>query len=169
VRKARQRCSSAEAEVMVPAVGDILRRFRSLGVPGAPAPAGIPVDRSAAVAAELAPVFRALEASERSGAELVDRAAGQADRLRARAQAEAKRILSRAQAEAARVRAETSAETLADADVQCVALLDEARFQAERIAHLSAEHAPALADEIIRRVLALGGEPEPEPGDEVRR
>jgi len=152
---------------MVPAVGDVLRRFRSLGVPGAPAPLGVPLDRSAAVAAELAPVFRALEGTERRAPELVERAAGQADRLRARAQAEAERILSRAQAEATRVRAETSAETLAAADAQCAVLLDEARVQVERIARLSAERAPALAEEITRRVLALGGKPERRPDNEV--
>jgi len=154
---------------MVPAVGDILRRFRSFGVPGAPAPAGVPLDRSAAVAAELAPVFRALEGPDRRAAELVDRAAGQAVRLRARSQADATRILSRAQAEAVRVRAATSAEALADADAQCAALLDEARFQVERTVRLSAERAPALAGEITRRVLALGAEPERDPDNKVGR
>ena len=67
VRRGRRRSS-------LPPLGELLRRFRFLGVPGAPASAAVPVDRGALRAAELAPVLAALQAAEGEAAGIVARA-----------------------------------------------------------------------------------------------
>ncbi|HET8769051.1 MAG TPA: hypothetical protein VFM86_17125, partial [Pedococcus sp.] len=78
----------------MPRVRDLLLRFRPTGTPGPAGPAGVPVDRSAELAAELAPVLAALAATEAECTALVEegrRAAG-AKRAAAAARADALRL-----------------------------------------------------------------------------
>jgi hypothetical protein len=138
------------------AIGDILQRFRFHGVPGAPAPAGVPVDRVAAIEAELAPVFSLLEAAQQSAAELVEAATADAARRRSEAMGHAQRVLAQARLDSVAARADSAAGRLALVDVRCRALTDDARAEAERIARVAAERTPGLAEELVRRVLALG-------------
>jgi hypothetical protein len=98
----------------VPRVRDWLDRFRPAGGPGAPSAAGVPTDRRAVAAAELAPVFAAL----------VD-AVHNADAGRHRAAEEARRLVS-----AAQVRASAIVEQ-ARLDWEAVRATEEARIRSE--------------------------------------
>lgn len=102
----------------------ILDRFRPAGAPGGAAPAGVPADRSAATAAELAAVFAQLADTER-----------EADRLRAEGLAEAERLR--------RAAAQRSAALVAEA---------HQRAEAERAAAAAARQRTALEEE--QRILA---------------
>jgi hypothetical protein len=66
---ARRRRLHVEGEEMA-SVKDILERFRPAGAPGALAAVGVPSDRSAAIAAELAPLFDALASAAATSIEL---------------------------------------------------------------------------------------------------
>lgn len=139
----------------MPAVGDILRRFRFHGVPGAPAPAGIPFDRSGAIEAELAPIFSSLEAAQDRSAALVEAASGDATRRRAEVAERVHRILAQARVDADATRADTAAVRLAHAARQRSALVAQAQEEAERIERVAAERTPGLVEELVARVLAM--------------
>lgn len=139
----------------MPAVGDILRRFRTLGVPGAPGPAGVPLDRSALLGAELAPVFRMLEVHEERAQAVIDQATRRASEIGARTAQDVGEILSRARAEAVGARASSVAVGAGEAERQCHALLDEAAVEVHRTSTVASARAPALAEEIVRRVLTM--------------
>jgi len=143
-------------EVTVVAVGDILRRFRFHGVPGAPIATGVPVDRAAEIEAELIPVFLLLEAAQFRATELVEEATVETARRRAAAAEQARRILVQARSQADAARAESAAVRLAQAEGQRWTLAEGARHEAERIARVSAERAPELVEELVRRVLSMG-------------
>ncbi len=98
------------------AIGDILQRFRFHGVPGAPAPAGVPVDRAAAIEVELAPVFSLLEAAQKSAAELDEQAMAYAARSRSEATGDAQRVLAQARLDAIAARADSAAAHIALVD-----------------------------------------------------
>lgn len=136
--------------------GDILRRFRFHAVPGAPAPAGVPADRTAELEAELAPVFRTLEAAQVRAARILDEASAHAEQQRASARDHAGRIASEGRAEAAAARAESVAAGLSEAQQQRLLLLAAAQEEALRIARVSVERTPPLVEETVRRVLSMG-------------
>jgi len=140
----------------VAAVGDILRRFRFHGVPGAPAPAGVPFDHAAQIEAELVPVFSALEAAQRRADALAEEAQTDARRRRAVAAENAHRILVEARAQADAARAESAALRLAHAESQKRALAESARAEADRVTTSAAERTPDLVEEVVRRVLVMG-------------
>ena len=138
------------------AVGEILRRFRFHGVPGAPAPAGVPVDRTAEIEAELAPVFSLLEAAQHRATELDEGATADAARRRGEAAEHVRHILAQARTEADAARMESATVRLAQAQREARELAERARLEAERIARVSAERTPGLVEEVVRRVLVLG-------------
>lgn len=140
----------------MPAVGDFLRRFRFHGVPGAPAPAGVPIDRSRALEAELEPVFSMLEVAQTEARSIVDEAIADAALRRAQVAEHARSIVVRATSDAEVARAESMSEKLARAEDQRIVLLAQAGEEAGRIDRVSAERTPALVEEIVRRVLAMG-------------
>jgi len=139
----------------VPAVGDILRRFRFPGVPGAPAPVGVPVDRGAQLETELEPVFAALTAAQDRAREVVEAAGADAALRRAQSSEQVRRLLVRAREDADAARKETVAVQLARAHERRSELMAEAREEAERIRRVAAERAPRLVDEIVRQVLEM--------------
>ena len=143
------------------AAGDFLRRFRFHGVPGAPAPAGVPVDRSRALEAELAPVFALLQPEQSRVAQLIREASAEAAHRRAEWANHVERLLDEARSEAVAVRAQAAARVLAEAEGQRRALVTEAREEAQRVSRVAAERTPMLVEEVVRRVLAMG---EPPPG-----
>ena len=138
------------------AVGDILRRFRFHGVPGAPAPAGVPVDRTAEIEAELTPVFSLLEAAQFRATALVEEATAETAHRRAAADEQARAILAEARSQADAARAESAAVRLAQAEGQRRALAEGARHEVERIARVCADRTPELVEELVRRVFSLG-------------
>ncbi len=141
----------------MPAVGDFLRRFRFHGVPGGPAPAGVPVDRSKAFEAELEPVFSFLEDAQRRAESLVEEANAESARRRAEGSEHVRQVLDRARSDAEVARAGSMDSRLARAEDQKRALLERAREEAERIDHVAAERMPAAVEELVRRVLVMGG------------
>ncbi|MDE3085300.1 MAG: hypothetical protein KGJ77_00915 [Acidobacteriota bacterium] len=139
----------------MPAIGDVLRRFRALGVPGAPASAGIPADRRAALADELAPVFAALAETERRVEALVADAGQEASSMAARTEEHTREILGRALTDASTARAEAASRRARSVEAQCRALRADAEAEAARITAAGAERSPALVDRIVRAVLAM--------------
>ncbi len=135
-------------------LGEILRRFRLHDVPGAPTAAGVPVDRTVALDAELEPVFSALEDAQRHAADLVEAAARAADGRRADAAEEGRRLGAEARARTGPARAEAASVLLARADGERARLLAAARMEAERIGLVAGQRSPALVDEVVRRVLS---------------
>jgi len=134
----------------MPRVPDLLRRFLRAGAPGPAGLAGVPTDRVADVAAELAPVFATLAATEarcdeilaQGRREAVDAAQRAAERVRSiaataeeRAAAERVDALARAQ----RITEEQIEAELAAADAHADQLqADALRRIPEFVAHITA-------------------------------
>ncbi len=137
------------------AASGILRRFRFHGVPGAPSAVGVPVDRAAEIAVELAPVLAALDETQRRAGQIVAGAGAQAARRRAGALAEAGRLVAEARAGAEVARATALAEGLATAEEERLRLLDAGRAEADRVATASDSNLGPLAEEVVRRALGL--------------
>jgi hypothetical protein len=130
---------------------DFVRRFRPVATPGAAAPAGVPVDRFTELSAELAPVFKALEETNRDATQLVTDTRAEADRRRtARAEA-AETVLAAAREQAEAARSAAVAAAVDEAAAERVALLDDAPQDAEEIAR----RADARQEEWVARVVAL--------------
>jgi len=144
----------------VASLGEILRRFRFHGVPGAPVAAGVPVDRGAQFEAELTPVFSALEDAQHHAEDVVGAATREAARLRADAAERGHRLLADARAGAGAAHSEGAESVLARADVERMSLLAAAGAEADRISRVAAERTPAVVDHVVDRVLALG-DPQP--------
>ncbi len=140
-------------------LGEILRRFRVHGAPGAPAAVGVPADRTGEVEAELEPVFAALEDSQRQSVDLVAAAERDAAGRRADAVAEGHRIVAEARLQQGAARSGAASAYLARAGVERAGLLAAARMEADRIGRVRAERTPALVDDVVQRVLALGEAP----------
>jgi vacuolar-type H+-ATPase subunit H len=140
----------------MPTAGDILRRFRFHGVPGAPATSGVPVDRARQVALELAPLFALLEDTEQHAARIIEHATQDAVRQRAAGSEEAQQILAVARSDAHAARAQSAAIRLDAAEAERTALLAHARGEADRILRVGNERIPALVEELVGRVLAMG-------------
>jgi hypothetical protein len=138
----------------VAGVGEILRRFRFHGVPGAPATAAVPVDRGAELEAELAPVFSALEGAEARAAEIVAVATDEADRERTAAARQGQQVLVGARGRAGVVRAAAAASRLAQAETERARILQAAADEARRVEQLARERTPSLAEEVARRAMS---------------
>jgi len=137
-------------------LGDILRRFRFHGVPGAPSAIGVPADRTAELEAELTPVLAALDDSQRRATELVSMAEHQAAQRRAAAIEQGRLVVAEARARAGPARAEAASESLAAAEPERTTVLTTGVLEAERIERLAGERTPALADHVVAQILALG-------------
>jgi vacuolar-type H+-ATPase subunit H len=140
----------------VPALGEILRRFRFHGVPGAPSAVAVPADRTAELERELAPVFAALEEAEATGRAVVERARRDADRRRADATTAARRVVSEATAGAGAARTEAATAIGQAAEATRLDVLAAARAEADRVAAQAAERVPALVEAVVAHVLAVG-------------
>lgn len=140
---------------------DYVRRFRPAGTPGAAAPAGVPVDRVAERAVELAPVFEALRGATEEATDLVATARREADRRRAASVEDANVRLAEARQRAEAVRATAAAKAVADAAEERAALLDGARRDAAEVAGRAAEQLPLLVDRIVAVVGTAAMDREP--------
>jgi flagellar biosynthesis/type III secretory pathway protein FliH len=133
------------------AFAGFLRQFRG-GVPGAPVPAGVPVDRRAELAAELAPVLTRLEGAQHEAGAIVAAAQAEAGR-RAVATDAAAQLVAHARASAAAEQRRAALEHVADTEAQCNALLAAAAAEAERIDRAAQERIPSLVTELAARLL----------------
>jgi hypothetical protein len=141
------------------ALGEILRRYRFHGVPGAPAAVGVPADRTGERSVELNPVFGALEDIQRQASDLEALARRDAARRRADAVEQGRRVVAEARAAADSARAAAAAELIARADDERSRLLAAARLEADRIGRVAAVRTPVLVDEAVRRALSVGALP----------
>ncbi len=137
-------------------LGQILRRFRFHGVPGAPAAFAVPADRAAELEKELQPVLSLLDATQRRAAVLVRRAEREADRQRASGLEQARGVVTEARTRARSARAETSAALLSRSATEHMTLLNNAKLEVDRIERLAAERRPALVKRVVGRALSIG-------------
>ena len=104
-----------------------LDRFRPAGTPGAAGRPGIPADRSADAAAELAEVLALLDDAQEEAARTRQAAADQAQQIRRAAQRQAAELVAKARDNAETVRAQAHADALREAGAD----EDEMRSQTE--------------------------------------
>jgi len=140
----------------LPPLGELLRRFRFLGVPGAPAVTAVPTDRRTLRVAEVSPLFAALAGAEAEAAAIVATAHEEAARRRAGAEEEARTIVAGARARAVVVRADATRTRLAEAEQEAGFLLDAARQDSARLDRLRGGRVVEAADAVVERVLGLG-------------
>lgn len=145
----------------MPALRDLLQRFRPAGAPGAPAAVGVPVDRRARAELELEPVFVALASAMRTSGEIRRVAAALAEAQIVAASTRAAAIIETADRDAPAEWAAAAAASRRRAagdreEIRAVAARDAARVRQRCDGAL-----PALVDRALARLLsdvaALGG------------
>jgi vacuolar-type H+-ATPase subunit H len=144
----------------MPVVQDRLRRFRLSAVPGAPATAGVPIDRTLRLEGELRPLLAQLgEAEQRTAAveEQFDLTIGQ---LFEQARTHAAQTVSEAHSLAASERDNAIAIRTAAAQREREETLTAARAEAERIGRKSTQQLPDLVREAVALVLGAGDTPQ---------
>jgi hypothetical protein len=122
-----------------------LERFRPVGTPGAAAARGVPADRVAELAAELAPVFDLLEPTQKQSVAIRAQADDEADRHRAAALEGAAAKVGAARRHAESERAATAAGLARAADVEAEQILAAARRDADAVREAAARRLPDLA------------------------
>lgn len=138
----------------VTALGEILRRFRFHGVPGAPGAAGAEVERAQQIERELEPVFAALDRVQRRAQGMLAEAHEDAERARSDALVDGRRLVDEALVRAARVRAEAVASCLADAARERRRLLAAAEEEAARVRSAAAHRLPPVVAVTLERVVS---------------
>jgi len=142
----------------VPALETFLRRVRFPGVPGAPAAAGVPVDRVTRLQRELEGVFGLLREADAAAEAVVATAEGAAAGRRARATDEARRIVNEARTAAPAEQA-LAARTFLDSAVrERGALLDDARQESARIDRVATERMSEVTAQVVSSLVAGEGE-----------
>ena len=142
----------------MPRARDLLNRFRPSGTPGTAGVAGVPVDRTAGAAAELAPLLAALEPTERECQALLDRAEADARRIRRQAEQEAQQLVVEARERQSAERAAVVAELRDHRAAKAAATATEAERRAAEIRDLSAARTAGCVDDVVAAVRALVGD-----------
>ena len=130
-------------------VRDILYRFRPAGSPGAPGTAGVPVDRGADLAAELALLFAQLADTEAACTALVENARQDAATRRRRAVESAHALVAGARDEAAVERAAVAAAAQHAGEAELAALRAEAESEAHALQRRAAERTPEHVARVV--------------------
>ena len=130
-----------------------LERFRPVGTPGAAAARGVPADRVAELAAELAPVFDLLTATQERGDRIRTAADQEADRRCIEALSGAEAMVSAARRLAESERAAAAADLARAADVEAAQLLAAAARDADAVRQSAGRRMPDLAA-AVRSVMA---------------
>ncbi|MDF3293286.1 hypothetical protein [Streptomyces silvisoli] len=130
---------------------DFLMRFRPASAPG-PTATGVPADRSAELAAELAAPLALLEETESEARTIRERAAEEARRIRREADLRAAQLLSEARDQAVPLRQETAAHTRATAEREAVELLAAGDHMVTALRRRARERVPALVDRVVAQV-----------------
>jgi len=142
----------------MPPLRDFLGRFRPAGSPGAAA--GVPVDRSGELPAEVTPVLALLDDTEAARQRLIARARADAAQLVAAARSEAAAIAADAAQQAEAIRQQAAERVLATARRQASAAVTEAAQQAAQTHELARQRLPALVGEATDMIRQLpAGEP----------
>ena len=132
---------------------DFLTRFRPAGAPGRAAPGGVPVDRSAELAAELEPPLELMEQAEAEARALRERAAEEADALRRQAYRRAEEMVRQARARAPGVQRRTAEEIVRAAERQAAELVEAAGQEAAEVRRAAGARMGTVADRAVALVL----------------
>lgn len=143
----------------MPRARDLLNRFRPSGTPGAAGAAGVPVDRAAGAAAELAPLFAALAPTERRCEELLTDAEADARRIRREAEEEAARLVAAARDRQSTERAAVLAELRARRSADAAAAADAAERQATEVRDRAEARMGDCVEDVVAAVRSLVATP----------
>ena len=149
------RYTEGKAAGMIP---DWLRRFRLAGVPGSPATAGVPLDKTASLESELRPLLARLAEAEALTSAVEAQFESRAREAREAADASADRLVATARVSAGTERDRAIAHRRATAQGEREELLGEAREEADRIRRQSARQLPGLVAQAVAIVLAGGSQ-----------
>ncbi|MCQ4042727.1 hypothetical protein ACFOSC_10425 [Streptantibioticus rubrisoli] len=130
---------------------DFLMRFRPASAPG-PTATGVPADRSAELAAELAPPLALLEEAETEARTIRESAAEEARRIRRDGDLRAARLVAEAQERAASLWQETAAQTRAAAEREAAELLASGDRAVTALRRRARERMPGLVDLVVAEV-----------------
>lgn len=133
---------------------DFLTRFRPVGLPGPAAAGGVPADRTAELAAELAPPLALLDTIEAESRGVRENAAREAARRREEAERTAAEIVGRARARAAGERAEIAERLRTAGRAEAAELPAATERELDVVRGRVARRLPALADRIVAEVTA---------------
>lgn len=128
---------------------NLLQRFRPAGAPGAAGSVGVPTDVEHTAAAELAPVFAALEPTVAQCDRLRADAAGRAEAAYARSEQDNAHRAALAAARAPAERAASAARLRDAGDAGIEALLTAARADAARVEAEGRTRIPELVTQVI--------------------
>ena len=148
---------------------DVLDRLRPAGSPGAAAPAGVPVDRRAGAAAELAPVFAALADVEDDCRRVRAAATAEAARRRQAGIQRAADLLARARLGAEGERAAAAAELRRRADTAAAELQSRADREAAELRERALRQRSQMVGAVLDRVRADLGAVAATPAGRPRR
>lgn len=138
----------------MPTVRNLLDRFRPAGAPGAPSAAGVPADRRASAAAELAPVFAALASTARQCAALRAAAADDGARQEAEAIEQARTLVARSRVDAQAQRSAAATTAYQHGAAEAARIGERATAQSEAIQREAQRDQPALVAAAVARVRA---------------
>ncbi len=135
-------------------LSDLLHRFRRFGTPPGPPSAGlgVPARPGEALAAELLPIFAAVDEIESDARAIAEAAAPEAERVLAAGRAEAERIRDDGIREAERVRAEVAAAGELAAQAELARIAADSEREVARIQEVSAARRDALVAQVVARV-----------------
>jgi vacuolar-type H+-ATPase subunit H len=142
----------------MPHVRDVLYRFRPAGAPGAASATGVPKDRRSDAAAELEPLFTAIEPTERSVEAIARRATDEAARIRAEGETRAAEILTAAAARASSEQAAAVAQAQQHSEAEAQALMESARAEAAALLDRAHARMPECVAQVVDAVSTLLGE-----------
>lgn len=127
----------------------LLDRFRPVGAPGPAGPAGVPATDDEGPAAELIPVFEALDPSIDTTQRQAADAEARADHTVAAARRQAAALVEQARMDSARVRADAAARVSAEAARTDEDLLTRSRDEAAQLRRRGESRIPELAGSIV--------------------
>lgn len=143
----------------MPKLEDYLRRFRPLvAPPGVAGPAGMPVDRTTEIVAELGSVIAAIDRTEDDVDRLAVAARGRAEQRRTSAHAEAARMIAEAKERAPAEREAAYAERLRVAADEMRWAAEAARREAARIQEMAGAREPEIVDAVLHHLLEARAE-----------
>jgi len=143
----------------MPMLQEWLRRFQQAGVPGSPATAGVPLDRTAGLESELRPLLAQLDAAERRTKAVEEQFDLRGQKLIADATTRAQQLIAEAHVSAEAERDHAIRDRRAAAAREREDLLSEARAEADRVRRQSARELADLAGEAVALVLASASPP----------
>ncbi|MEU5261968.1 hypothetical protein [Amycolatopsis sp. NPDC021455] len=139
----------------MPALRDLLDRFRPAGTPGAAARPGVPADRRTEAAAELAPVLAALDDAQARAAEIRREATEEASRRRREAAARAETIVAQARMDAASTRADSALRVRREGAAEATAMTETAAAGTDRIRARIAARMPDHVERVLTEARSI--------------